>query len=100
MQRPATLAVAVGFLWFLKPVGKVRGLDEDDKGRVTFVTVFLQLGGSQAGRGAERGAAHLHITVHICLLSNFGIKADFLPAFRRRDFGGDSAFAARMLEIE
>lgn len=100
MQRRATLAVAVSLLSFLKPVGKVRGLDGDHKRRVTFVTVFLQLRGSQAGWGAECGAAHLHITVHICLLSNFGIKADFLPAVRRRDFRGDGAFTARMLKIE
>lgn len=36
-------------------------------GEVTFAIVFLELRGAEAAGGAQRGAAHLHVAVHVCL---------------------------------
>lgn len=35
--------------------------------------------------GAVRRASHLHIAINVGFLRNFGVKAHFLPAFRRGD---------------
>lgn len=36
-------------------------------GAVTFAIVFLERRGSKAARGAQRGAAHLHVAAHVRL---------------------------------